>query len=300
MERLAAKSGSIRQYDHEVQGGSVVKPLVGVRNDGPGDALGRDAGARFMEGPRHLLRHQSTFGRYRSLRNGRERHRRSGAKRGFGRRRPEAYLAARQPCWGNTDRPETLGSLVRAAQACRDLALAYGMPFISGKDSLNNEFRHAGEIIVIPPTLLISAMGIIPDVRRCVTMDLKEAGNTLYLVGKTTDALGGSHLNLVTGATGGAVPKVDVKLAPKIFAAVHQAISQGLIRSCHDLSEGGIAVALAEMAFAGEVGATSPASPRCRACRTKPCSSPNRRPVSSWKRLPPKPRPSRRHSPACP
>ena len=80
-------------------------------------------------------------------------------------------------CWGNTDRPEVLGSLVRAAEACRDVALAFRMPFISGKDSLNNEFRQAGKHIVIPPTLLISAMGQVPDVRRCVTMDLKEPGN---------------------------------------------------------------------------------------------------------------------------
>src|SRR5205085_4585144 len=77
-------------------------------------------------------------------------------------------------CWGDTDRPEVLGSLVRAAEGCRDVALAYGMPFISGKDSLNNEFRAGDRTIVIPPTLLISAMGRVPDVRRCVTMDLKE------------------------------------------------------------------------------------------------------------------------------
>ena len=109
-------------------------------------------------------------------------------------------------CWGNTERPEVLGSLVRAAQACRDVSLAYRMPFISGKDSLNNEFRHAGETIVIPPTLLISAMGRVGDVRRCVTMDLKEPGNVLFLVGTTGPELGGSHYNLVTGQTGGVIP----------------------------------------------------------------------------------------------
>ena len=69
-------------------------------------------------------------------------------------------------CWGNTERPETLGSLVRAAQACRDVALAYGTPFISGKDSLNNEYTHEGQSLAIPPTLLISAIGQVPDVRR--------------------------------------------------------------------------------------------------------------------------------------
>jgi phosphoribosylformylglycinamidine (FGAM) synthase-like enzyme len=158
-------------------------------------------------------------------------------------------------CWGNTDRPEVLGSLVRAAEACRDVALAYGMPFISGKDSLNNEYHSAGRSIVIPPTLLISALGLVPDVRRCVTMDLKEPGNLLFLVGATKDEMGGSHYNLVRGLTGGRVPEVDRELAPRTFRRLHEAIRQGLVRSCHDLSEGGLAVAVAEMAFAGGLGA---------------------------------------------
>jgi phosphoribosylformylglycinamidine synthase len=158
-------------------------------------------------------------------------------------------------CWGNTDRPEVLGSLVRAAEACRDVALAYTMPFISGKDSLNNEYRADGKLITIPPTLLISALGIVPDVRRCVSMDLKELGNLLFLVGVTKNELGGSHYHLVNGVTGGAVPRVDVELAPRQFGALHEAIRRGLVRACHDLSEGGLAVAVAEMAFAGGVGA---------------------------------------------
>jgi phosphoribosylformylglycinamidine synthase len=148
-----------------------------------------------------------------------------------------------------------LGSLVRAAEACRDVALAYMMPFISGKDSLNNEFNAGGKHIIIPPTLLISAMGQVPDVRKCVTMDLKEPGNLLFLVGTTTPEMGGSLYCQVTGQAGGAVPAVEVKLAPQIFARVHEAINAGLVRSCHDLSEGGLAVAVAEMAFAGGVGA---------------------------------------------
>ena len=232
-----------------------MKPLVGIRNDGPGDAsvvmpvLGSWKGLAISCGINPRL---GDLDPYEMAANAIDEAVRNAVAVGAD---PKHISLLDNFCWGNTDRPETLGSLVRAAQACHDFALAYGMPFISGKDSLNNEFRHAGETIVIPPTLLISAMGIVPDVRRCVTMDLKEPGNALYLVGVTTDALGGSHLNLVTGTTGGSVPKVDAALAPKIFAAVHQVISQGLVRSCHDLSEGGLAVALAEMAFAGEVGA---------------------------------------------
>ena len=142
-----------------------------------------------------------------------------------------------------------------AAEACRDAALAYNMPFISGKDSLKNEFHAGGRNIVIPPTLLISALGLVPDVRRCVTMDLKEPGNILYLLGTTKDEMGGSHYHLVQGLTGGTAPAVDLKSAPTLFHALHRAITNGLVRSCHDLSEGGLAAAVAEMAFAGGVGA---------------------------------------------
>src|SRR5439155_7419140 len=95
-------------------------------------------------------------------------------------------------CWGNPERPETLGSLVEAARGCRDAAIAYGAPFISGKDSLYNEYDHDGSKLAIPPTLLISAIGRVPDVRKCVTMDLKKPGNRLALIGITDRDLSGS------------------------------------------------------------------------------------------------------------
>jgi phosphoribosylformylglycinamidine synthase len=162
-------------------------------------------------------------------------------------------------CWGYTDRPETLGALVRAAIACHDVAIAFGTPFISGKDSLNNEFSYVtnGErrTIQIPHTLLISALGQIGDVGRCVTMDLKSSGNLLYQVGVTRNELGGSHFSMIVGDEAGQVPQVDVGTAKRTFAAVHEAIQGGLVRACHDLSEGGLAVAVAEMAFAGGLGA---------------------------------------------
>jgi phosphoribosylformylglycinamidine synthase len=171
-------------------------------------------------------------------------------------------------CWGNTGRPEQLGSLVRAALACHDLAIALGAPFISGKDSLNNEYHYENasgqrQTIVIPPTLLISAIGQIADARKAVTMDFKEAGNYVYMVGATYGELGGSHFAAVCPAIGttGAdpaydhVPCVNSESAKRTFAAVHAALDGGLVRACHDLSEGGLAVAVAEMAFAGGFGA---------------------------------------------
>src|SRR5262249_48312691 len=156
---------------------------------------------------------------------------------------------------GDTDRPEVLGRLVLAAQACHDVAVAYRMPFISGKDSLKNEFDAGDRRIVIPPTLLISSLGRIADVRTCVTMDLKEAGNVLYLIGQTRDEMGGSHYHRLLGLGGGTVPRPDLSRAPAVFARVHEAMKRSLLRSCHDASEGGLAVAVAEMACAGGVGA---------------------------------------------
>jgi phosphoribosylformylglycinamidine synthase subunit PurSL len=252
---VCSKEWIIRQYDHEVQGGSVLKPLVGIANDGPGDAsvitpvLGSWRGLAIGCGINPNL---GDLDPYAMAANAIDEAVRNVVAVGAD---PRRIAILDNFCWGNTQRPEVLGSLVRAAEACRDVALAYMMPFISGKDSLNNEFNAGGRHIIIPPTLLISAMGQVPDVRKCVSMDLKEPGNLLFLVGTTTPDMGGSHYQLTTGQIGGRVPQVDLVTAPAIFAKVHEAIRVGMVRSCHDLSEGGLAVAIAEMAFAGGVGA---------------------------------------------
>ncbi|MBM3994088.1 MAG: phosphoribosylformylglycinamidine synthase subunit PurL [Planctomycetes bacterium] len=265
---VCSKEWIIRQYDHEVQGGSVLKPLVGVADDGPGDAsvitpvLGSWRGLAIGCGINPNL---GDLDPYTMAAHAIDEAVRNVVAVGAD---PSRIALLDNFCWGNTQRPETLGSLVRAAEACRDVALAYMMPFISGKDSLNNEFaippspsgRGAGgeggpRHIVIPPTLLISAMGQVPDVRHCVSMDFKEPGNRLFLIGTTTNDLGGSLYHVITGQSGGRVPPVDVDQAPRLFAKLHEAIRTGMVRSCHDLSEGGLAVAAAEMAFAGGIGA---------------------------------------------
>ncbi|MCY3020616.1 MAG: AIR synthase-related protein, partial [Planctomycetota bacterium] len=160
-------------------------------------------------------------------------------------------------CWGNTSKAEQLGSLVMACEGAAEAALAYGTPFISGKDSLNNEYAVGDKTIAIPGTLLISGIGMVDEVRFCVTMDLKAADDLLYVVGMTRDEMGGSHLNLVTGASAhvGEIPTLDLKEAKRLHAALHKAIVRETVRACHDLSEGGLAVAAAEMAFAGGLGA---------------------------------------------
>jgi phosphoribosylformylglycinamidine synthase len=254
---VCSKEWVIRQYDHEVQGGSVLKPLVGTANDGPGDAavlrpvLTSRRGIVVSCGMNPCY---GDFDTYWMAASAIDEAVRNCVAVGAD---PTRIAILDNFCWGTTDRPETLGSLVRAALACYDMATALGTPFISGKDSLNNEFRplNAKEPISIPPSLLISALGQVDDVGRCVSMDLKESGNLLYLVGLTKDELGGSHYAMVEGLSGGEVPKVDVEMAKKTFLALHHAISSGLVRSCHDLSEGGLAVAAAEMAFAGGLGA---------------------------------------------
>jgi phosphoribosylformylglycinamidine synthase len=139
--------------------------------------------------------------------------------------------------------------------ACYDIAKIYGTPFISGKDSLNNEYQIGDTSISIPPTLLISAIGIMEDVRRAISMDLKSAGNLIYVIGDTREELGGSHYLEMLGLQSGNVPKVDAAAGKRIFEALSAATTQGLVRSCHDCSEGGIGVAIAEMCFAGGLGA---------------------------------------------
>jgi phosphoribosylformylglycinamidine (FGAM) synthase-like enzyme len=159
-------------------------------------------------------------------------------------------------CWGNTDKPDRLGGLVRAALACYDMAKVLGTPFISGKDSLNNEFlTDDGESIAIPPTLLISAISVMADAKNAVTMDLKEPNGVLYVVGQTEDEMGGSVYYRIRGGQSLSVPKVDPVKARHTFESLAKAIEKRLVRACHDCSEGGLAVALAEMAFSGGRGA---------------------------------------------
>jgi phosphoribosylformylglycinamidine synthase len=158
-------------------------------------------------------------------------------------------------CWGNTENPEQLGGVVRASQACYDMAKVFGTPFISGKDSLNNEFNTGKNVISIPPTLLISAVSVVEDIRKLISMDAKAPGDLLFIVGVTGNELGGSRYLLSKGVKDGIVPRVDPAMSLLIMRKVRKAIARGYVRAAHDLSEGGLAVALAEMLFAGGFGA---------------------------------------------
>ena len=301
MPDTRSKEDVVRRYDHEVQGGTVVKPFVGPMAAGPGDAavldlrfaisdlLGdSDASAGSQE---HAVPHQggSSAGLAVPRRDGSPNTRpdvvpgtykgvaiAAGINPTYGAIDPYAMAWAAVDeavrncvavgadpdqislldnfCWGNPTLPDRLGGLVRCAQGCHDAAVTYGAPFISGKDSLNNEFTGAdGRKHAIPGTLLISALAMVPDVTRTVTMDLKQPGDWLYMVGTTADELGGSAYYRQQGLLGANVPQPPEQ-GMEIFRALHRAIAGGLVRACHDCSEGGLAVAAAEMSLGGGLG----------------------------------------------
>lgn len=251
---ICSREWIIRQYDHEVQGGSVLKPLAGIKNDGPSDAgvvrpvldsakgiivsCGINfrfglidpywmAGSCIDEALRQIIAAGGSLDKAALLDN-------------F--------------CWGNPDKPDRLGSLVRAAFGCYDIAKGFAVPFISGKDSLYNEYALKGKTISIPGTLLISAIAVMDDTDKTISMYAKQPGNLIYALGQTYDELGGSHYYDTAGLIGNNVPKVFPQKAKLIFGALSEAASLGLIKAMHDCSEGGIAVAAAEMAFSGGLG----------------------------------------------
>ncbi len=253
---ITSKEEIVRQYDHEVLSGSVIKPLVGPSMFGPSDAcvvaprLGSTRGIAVGCGMSPTLGRLDCY--QMALHSIDEAVRNVIAVGG----RFDRIVLLDNFAWPTVADEETLGTLVLAAEACRDAALCFGTPFISGKDSLNNQTRTEQGVIAIPPTLLISALTLVDDVTRCVTMDLKSARSALYVVGRTRQGLGGSRLLDQLELEGGQVPGVDLDSARRIHQTVADSIAKGLVLSCHDLSEGGLGVALAEMAIAGDVGAT--------------------------------------------
>jgi phosphoribosylformylglycinamidine synthase len=249
MPNVASKESVIRTYDHEVKAATVLKPLQGEACDGPGDAAVLKPLRNSWKGIAISNGLNPEYGKidaYWMAASAIDEAIRNNVAVG-GRR----IALLDNFCWGNPEKPENLGTLVRAAKACYDIARAYETPFISGKDSLYNESPLGG----VTPTLLISALGIVPDVRRTVSMDFKREGSYIYILGETKPELGGSHYYKLKGFLGKSVPKVEPSKAKRTFEALIKAIDAGLVKACHDLSEGGLAVALAEMCFSGNVGA---------------------------------------------
>ena len=242
---IASKAHVIRIYDHEVQGGTVVKPLTGIEMDAPSDAtVLKPIGTKGTKGIVLSNGINPEYGKrdaYKMAWSVMDEAIRNAVAVGAD---PKHIAVLDNFCWGDPLRPETLGTLVEACRGCHDAALFYGAPFISGKDSLNNEYLGAdGLRHSIPPTLLISAIGVVDDVSKSITMDLKEADNIVYLVGSEQSSVNSDQ----------AVPDVPASTL-QVYCALHQAITNGLVRSAHDLSEGGLAVAAAEMCIGGRLG----------------------------------------------
>ena len=244
---IASKESVIRTYDHEVKGNTTLKPLQG-EYAGPNDAAVLKPLDDSWKGLAISCGMNPNYGKidaYWMAASAIDEAVRNNIAVG-GRR----IALLDNFTWGNPEKPERLGSLVRACEACYDFAKAFRTPFISGKDSLYNE----SPLGPVTPTLLITAVGIIPNIQSTVSMDLKAPGNLLYIIGDTFKELGGSEYYKLKGYLGASVPKVKGAKAKRTFRAVTKAIDSGLIKSCHDLSEGGLAVAAAEMAFAGGYG----------------------------------------------
>ena len=258
---ICSKEYVIRQYDHEVQGRSVVKPLVGEKQDGPADAgvlrpdLDSDKGLVVSHG---ICPKFSDLDTYWMMANAIDEAVRNAVAVGG----DISHMAGIDNfCWCDPVQSETtpdghykLAQLVRANQALSHFSRAFGVPCISGKDSMKNDYKGGGVKISIPPTVLFSAVGIVPDVNKCVTSDFKNPGDFVYVLGMTRNELGGSEVSSQLGFVHPSVPHVEALTARKRYETVQTAMSQGLISACHDLSDGGLGVALAEMSIGGRIG----------------------------------------------
>lgn len=287
---VCSRESWVRQYDHEVQGRSVVKPFVGVRRDAPSDGAvlrvrpGSRRGITVTHGICPWFGDEDTYQMAMCAVD--EAVRAHVALGGD----PTRMSALDNFCWPDPvegpDTPDGKRKLAQLVRACRGLAEAcrgYRLPLISGKDSMKNDARVAGRKISIRPTLLVSLLGIISDVRGAMTTDFKGAGDGLYVVGETRGEMGGTRIESVTGRRLGPAPSVKLDSARRAYGRLAGAIRKSLVRSCHDLSDGGLWVALAESSIGGECGARvslddMPVSPDCgrQPARLLFCETPSR------------------------
>lgn len=258
---ICSKESVIRRYDHEVQAGTVIKPLVGVANDGPSDAAVFRPLFDSFEGvvvSHGICPSYSDIDTYHMMACAIDEGLRNYVAVGGD---IEHVAGLDNFCWCDPVKSEKTpdgeykaAQLVRANKALYEYCVAFGVPLISGKDSMKNDYQIGDTKISIPPTVLFSVIGKIDDLRQAVSMDVKRPGDLVYLLGETRDECGGSEYYSELGFLGSNVPKVDAMTAFARYRALNAAQRQGLVRSCHDLSDGGLGVALAEKAFAGGYG----------------------------------------------
>ncbi len=259
---ICSKEYIIRQYDHEVRGGSAIKPLVGVERDGPSDAgvirpvLESDAGLVIAHG---ICPKFSDYDTYWMMANAMDEAIRNAVAVGAD---PDRLAGLDNFCWcdpvqseKNPDGQYKLAQLVRACKALEHFCFSYGVPCVSGKDSMKNDYTGGGERISIPPTVLFTVLGVIENVLRTQTSDFKKAGDAIYILGSTQREMAGSEIAQELKISCNTVPHVDAIAAKKLYRALHQNIYNRHVSACHDLSDGGLAVALAEMCIGGRLGA---------------------------------------------
>jgi phosphoribosylformylglycinamidine synthase len=259
---ISSKEEWVRQYDHEVQARSVVKPFVGLGRDAPSDGAVlrvRSGSHRGITVTHGICPRYSDHDTYDMAQCAVDEAVRAHVALGGD---PERMSGLDNFCWPDPvegpdapDGPRKLAQLVRACRGLADACAAYQLPLISGKDSMKNDARAGGRKISIRPTLLVSLLGIIPDVRRAMTTDLKRPGDLLFVVGETRGELGGSRYEALGGGPLGPCPSLRPAEAYRSYRRLFRAARQGLVRSCHDLSDGGLWTALAESCIGGRLGA---------------------------------------------
>jgi phosphoribosylformylglycinamidine synthase II len=258
---VCSKEYVVRQYDHEVQGGSVIKPLTGAKDDGPSDAAVLRPDLESLEGlvvAHGICPRYSDIDTFHMVCCAVDEAVRNAISVGGS---LDLMAGLDNFCWCDPVQSEKtpdghykLAQLVRANQALYQICTTYGVPCISGKDSMKNDATIGGVKISIPPTLLFSVISRIQDVRLAVTMDAKHPGDLVYVLGATYPELGASEYHARYNYIGNNVPKVRMKDALARYRALSDAIYQGIVSSCHDCSDGGLGISLAEVAFSGDLG----------------------------------------------
>lgn len=252
---ISSKEEVVHQYDHEVGGRTILKPFVGYESRGVSDGVVLKPFYESYEGLIISCGINPFYGEidpYYMAGCCIEECIRNIVSCGGN---PEKIAILDNFCWGNISDERELGNLVRCVKGCKDYALRYKVPFISGKDSLNNYFRTIdGKIISIPGTLLISGIGIIEDIRKICSTDFKKEGNLIFVLGKTFNELGSSQFYRVNGIKGGIVPKPRPEKTLSLMKKIHVGIKNQLIKSCHDCSDGGLITTICEMMIGGNLG----------------------------------------------
>jgi phosphoribosylformylglycinamidine synthase len=268
---ICSREDVIRQYDHEVKGKTVVKPLMGARGKASQDAAVMRLGFDSYEGiaisngiiPRYgdIDAYEMSAGAFdEAIRQiisvGGKLPDVSSAGNGFW--SVNDNFCVPDSAYDERDNPDgkyKLAQLVRMCRALYDMAVFFDIPMTSGKDSMKNDFKADGEKISIPPTILYSMVAKIADVRRTLTSEFKSSGAAIYLIGRTYNELGGSEFYSLFGELGANVPRVRKEDAKRIYQKMMRANDLDLIESSHDLSDGGLAVAVAECAIGSGLGA---------------------------------------------